>query len=586
MRSGSVELIVTALAGIPKVAPGADLAGLLIAALEANGASRGSARHRGGDQQDRVEGRGAVRGPRQAGARRAGARAGRRSRARTRAWSKRPAGAEEVLRAKPNVLIVATRHGLIMANAGIDQSNLDADDHGRRVLLLPEDPDASAQRLKERLDAHFHADIGVIISDSVGRPWRLGTVGIAIGAAGVPSLWDRRGEKDLSGPATGGDRGRALPMRSPPSPCWPWARPPRGDRRRWCAGSTGRASGARPRPWCGPRRGPVPMSARPGRQLCGALRRQSAAPSSPLGLARCWASALPSSSTPATTSIHLGLHISPDVDTVLYSLAGVVNEETGWGRREETWTFMARWASSAGRRGSGWATAILRRMSSARGACSAGETLTAVGARARRALGIARAHPAHERRSRCARWWRPMRAPSASRNTSCASSAGQWCARIRFDGRRRGAADRCRCWRRCRRRTWPASSSVRRTLGSASIRSWPCPACARRCGRARAPIIAVSPIVGGKAVKGPTAKIMAELGLQPTAAAIARHYGDSSTASSSTRPDWALADGHCRFPLIVTNTMMRTLDDKIALARQCLAFCGRLAAAARQGQRP
>ncbi|TMJ65663.1 MAG: coenzyme F420-0:L-glutamate ligase, partial [Alphaproteobacteria bacterium] len=107
--------------------------------------------------------------------------------------------AVEVIRAKPNVLIVATRHGLILANAGIDQSNLSADDHGRRVLLLPEAPDASAQRLKARLDAHFNADIGVIISDSVGRPWRLGTVGIAIGAAGVPSLWDRRGEKDLSG---------------------------------------------------------------------------------------------------------------------------------------------------------------------------------------------------------------------------------------------------------------------------------------------------------------------------------------------------------------------------------------------------
>jgi coenzyme F420-0:L-glutamate ligase/coenzyme F420-1:gamma-L-glutamate ligase len=107
--------------------------------------------------------------------------------------------AVEVIRAKPNVLIVATRHGLILANAGIDQSNLDADDHGRRVLLLPAEPDASAQRLKERLDAHFHADIGVIVSDSVGRSWRLGTVGLAIGAAGVPSLWDRRGEKDLSG---------------------------------------------------------------------------------------------------------------------------------------------------------------------------------------------------------------------------------------------------------------------------------------------------------------------------------------------------------------------------------------------------
>ena len=63
--------------------------------------------------------------------------------------------AVEVLRAAPNVLIVATAHGLVLANAGIDQSNLEAGDHGRRVLLLPEDPDRSAARLKERIDAHF-----------------------------------------------------------------------------------------------------------------------------------------------------------------------------------------------------------------------------------------------------------------------------------------------------------------------------------------------------------------------------------------------------------------------------------------------
>ena len=67
------------------------------------------------------------------------------------------------------------------------------------MLLLPADPDASASALKARLDAHYGCEIGVIIADSVGRAWRLGTVGLAIGAAGVPSLWDRRGEADLSG---------------------------------------------------------------------------------------------------------------------------------------------------------------------------------------------------------------------------------------------------------------------------------------------------------------------------------------------------------------------------------------------------
>ena len=104
-----------------------------------------------------------------------------------------------MLRAKPNVLIVATREGLVIANAGIDQSNLDAAEHGQRVLLLPEDADASAVGLKQRLDHHFQCDLGLIISDSAGRAWRLGTVGIAIGAAGVPSVWDRRGEADRAG---------------------------------------------------------------------------------------------------------------------------------------------------------------------------------------------------------------------------------------------------------------------------------------------------------------------------------------------------------------------------------------------------
>jgi coenzyme F420-0:L-glutamate ligase / coenzyme F420-1:gamma-L-glutamate ligase len=105
----------------------------------------------------------------------------------------------EILRAAPGVIVAVTHHGLVMANAGIDQSNLEADDEGRRVLLLPEQPDRSAERIKARLDAHFGSDVGVIVSDSAGRAWRLGTVGLAIGAAGVPSLLDRRGEKDLAG---------------------------------------------------------------------------------------------------------------------------------------------------------------------------------------------------------------------------------------------------------------------------------------------------------------------------------------------------------------------------------------------------
>jgi coenzyme F420-0:L-glutamate ligase/coenzyme F420-1:gamma-L-glutamate ligase len=99
-----------------------------------------------------------------------------------------------VVRARPGVLIVEHRLGLIMANAGIDQSNVATE--GREVaLLLPEDPDASAERLRATLGA----GIGVVINDSFGRAWRRGSMGVAIGAAGLPALLDRRGEPDLFG---------------------------------------------------------------------------------------------------------------------------------------------------------------------------------------------------------------------------------------------------------------------------------------------------------------------------------------------------------------------------------------------------
>jgi len=86
-----------------------------------------------------------------------------------------------------------------MANAGVDQSNVEPDGSRERVLLLPRDPDASSATLKAALDHHFHVHVGVIISDSVGRPWRLGTVALAIGVAGLPAVRDLRGELDLHG---------------------------------------------------------------------------------------------------------------------------------------------------------------------------------------------------------------------------------------------------------------------------------------------------------------------------------------------------------------------------------------------------
>ena len=106
----------------------------------------------------------------------------------------------KVLRAVPGVIVVEDNRGLVLANAGVDRSNVDLDESGReRVLLLPEDPDESAARLRMSLAARCGADVGVIINDSLGRAWRLGTVGVAIGVAGLPGLHDRRGEADLQG---------------------------------------------------------------------------------------------------------------------------------------------------------------------------------------------------------------------------------------------------------------------------------------------------------------------------------------------------------------------------------------------------
>jgi coenzyme F420-0:L-glutamate ligase / coenzyme F420-1:gamma-L-glutamate ligase len=104
-----------------------------------------------------------------------------------------------VVRHSRHVLIVEHRCGFVMANAGIDRSNVDPVEGSDPVLLLPEDADASAARLHAALSARFGVPVAVIVSDSFGRPWRQGTVGVALGAAGLPALRDLRGEPDLYG---------------------------------------------------------------------------------------------------------------------------------------------------------------------------------------------------------------------------------------------------------------------------------------------------------------------------------------------------------------------------------------------------
>ncbi|AGH51380.1 hypothetical protein G432_18310 [Sphingomonas sp. MM-1] len=107
---------------------------------------------------------------------------------------------DEVVRKRPGALIVRDRRGLVLANAGIDQSNV-AHDGGEAALLLPADPDASARALAEGLGRLTGVQPAVIVADSLGRAWRMGTIGQAIGVHGLPALLDLRGRPDLFGRA-------------------------------------------------------------------------------------------------------------------------------------------------------------------------------------------------------------------------------------------------------------------------------------------------------------------------------------------------------------------------------------------------
>jgi coenzyme F420-0:L-glutamate ligase/coenzyme F420-1:gamma-L-glutamate ligase len=109
--------------------------------------------------------------------------------------------ATEIVRHRKGVLVVAHRCGVVLANAGIDRSNVDQADNndpsGTNVLLLPEDPDASCEKLRRDIRARAGVDVGIVINDSLGRAWRNGTVGAALGAAGIEALLDLNGEPDL-----------------------------------------------------------------------------------------------------------------------------------------------------------------------------------------------------------------------------------------------------------------------------------------------------------------------------------------------------------------------------------------------------
>jgi coenzyme F420-0:L-glutamate ligase/coenzyme F420-1:gamma-L-glutamate ligase len=191
------ELRLVALAGVPLVAPGDDLATLVVCALDVSGE-----RLRDGDVLilaqkivSKAEGR---------EVRLSSVTPSARAVALARELDKDPrlielilAESVEILRLRRDVIIVAHRLGFVMANAGVDLSNLDQRQEDPVALLLPADPDRTCAVLRQRLRETTGAEIGVIINDSHGRAWRNGTVGVAIGAAGVPALVDLRGRPDL-----------------------------------------------------------------------------------------------------------------------------------------------------------------------------------------------------------------------------------------------------------------------------------------------------------------------------------------------------------------------------------------------------
>ncbi|ADC70084.1 F420-dependent oxidoreductase [Methanocaldococcus sp. FS406-22] len=102
--------------------------------------------------------------------------------------------AKEIVKVGKNFIITETKHGFVCANSGVDESNV-----YKGIKILPKNPDESAERIRREIEKLTGKRVGVIISDSVGRPFRKGAVGIAIGVSGIIALWDRKGEKDLFG---------------------------------------------------------------------------------------------------------------------------------------------------------------------------------------------------------------------------------------------------------------------------------------------------------------------------------------------------------------------------------------------------
>lgn len=270
---------------------------------------------------------------------------------------------------------------------------------------------------------------------------------------------------------------------------------------------------------------------------------------------------------------HLGLYVCPDIDTTLYTLGGVVNPETGWGRSGETWSFMQTMTALGGPAWFNLGDRDLAIHVDRTNRLRSGATLTGITAHLAEKLGLAaRILPMTDE---------PVR-------TIVEADSGTLAFQEYF------VRDQCRPAVRCIR--YDAAPAARITPQVAQALAAPdlagviiCPSNPwlsvdpilavpglRKAMRASgAPVIAVTPIVSGKALKGPTAKIMAELGITPSARSVASHYGDLIDGFVLDAQD-EQDTGEMPQPAIVTNTVMQTLEDKVALGRHCLAFCERI----------
>ena len=269
---------------------------------------------------------------------------------------------------------------------------------------------------------------------------------------------------------------------------------------------------------------------------------------------------------------HLGLSISPDLDTLLYTLAGIDNAETGWGRREETWSFMAALETLGGetwfKLGDGDLAIHVERTRR----LAAGESLSSITDDLRRRLMItARLLPMTDdrvrTRLRTEEGWLDFQDYFVRQGASPVVHeiyyAGASAAQANSDFLATLADENLEMVVIC-----PSNPflSIDPILSLPGVR-----AALRAC---RAPVVAVSPIIGGNAVKGPTAKIMAELGVPVCAVAVARHYADILDIYVADEADTGEV-GELGTPVRLTRTLMRTLEDRDALARAVLAAAGR-----------